>query len=256
MTDTKNIKTETAGQAEKSGGQDYLDVVYSTERRPVNDYPNKLARRILSRHLFPRGLEKSARILDVGCGRGDMMRAFAAEGFDVEGMDLSPKAPELCKPHKVWQANFGDGPLPCPENSFDLIFCKSVIEHMHEPNKLVTGVLAALKPGGLVVFITPSWLHHGWGPFYIDPTHVTPFTLPSLRDILAMNGFDNIQVEHFRQLPFLWRYPLLSPLAKLIALLPIPYRPFFPDAPWPTGLNKLIWFSNEVMLMGVARKPK
>jgi SAM-dependent methyltransferase len=255
MTNAETNDAAAPPQASEKGNQDYLDVVYSTERRPVNQYPNKLARHILRRHLAPMELKKSARILDVGCGRGDMMRAFAAEGFHVEGVDLSPKAPELCKPYKVSLADFGDDSLPCPENSFDMIFCKSVIEHLRDPKKLLVGIHAALKPGGVAVIMTPSWMHLAWGPFYIDPTHVTPFTLPSLRDSLAMSGFDGVNVEHFRQLPFLWRYPFLTPLARLIAALPITYRPFFPDAPWPVGLNKLIWFSNEVMLMAVARKP-
>ena len=242
------------GQARENDAQDYLDVVYSAERRPVNDYPNKLARHLIASHLSARGVKTAARILDVGCGRGDMMRAFATEGFDVEGVDLSPKAPELCKPHKVWLTDLEKEPLPSEGSSFDIVFTKSVIEHMNDPKAFLKRAQAALKPGGLIVILTPSWLHTGWGPFFIDHTHVTPFTLPSLKDTLAMTGFDNIHVEHFHQLPFLWRYPFLTPIAKLIALLPIKYRPFFPEAPWPTELNKLIWFSNEVMLLSVARK--
>ena len=35
--------------------------------------------------------------------------------------------------------------------------------------------------------MTPSWVHHKFGPFYLDFTHLTPFTLQSLRDIALLN---------------------------------------------------------------------
>jgi len=70
---------------------------------------------------------------------------------------------------------------------------------------------------------------------------------------MKMAGYENVTVEYFYQLPFLWKFKWLTPLVKLFALLPLPYRPAH-NAPWPEGLNKLIKFSKSVMLIGVGTK--
>jgi SAM-dependent methyltransferase len=143
--------------------------------------------------------------------------------------------------------------LPFEPGSFDFVFSKSVVEHLHHPVRLLAKALEALKPGGIAVIMTPSWAHTYWGPFYIDHTHVTPFTGPSLLDAMTLAGFASVEVSHFYQLPFLWRYPFLKPLSWAIASLPLPYRPY-KAAPWPEGFNKLIRFSKEVMLLAVGRR--
>ena len=227
----------------------YLDTTYSPQRVPPGSYP-----RLLANYLLRTVYGKPGRLLDMGCGRGDHLAAFAAEGFEVAGLDTSPRAPELAPDFRVEVADMEADPLPFEAGSFDFVFSKSVIEHMHYPMYLISGAMEALKPGGLAVVMTPSWVHNAWGPFYIHHTHVTPFTAPSLEDALTTGGFESVRALHFHQLPFLWRMPFLKPLAWLIRKLPIPYRPFR-RAPWPDGLNKLIRFSNEVMLLGVGRKP-
>ena len=226
----------------------YLEVTYSPERAPKGAYPHLLAARLLETVY-----KKPGRLLDLGCGRGDHLEAFAGLGFEVAGVDISAGAPELSRVATVKVADLEKDPLPFPAASFDFVFSKSVIEHMRHPSQLLAKAVEALKPGGIAVIMTPSWAHTYWGPFYIDYTHVTPFTAPALSDAMTIAGFESIAVSHFYQLPFLWRYPFLKPLSRLIAALPLSYRPYKP-AHWPEGLNKLIRFSKEVMLLGVGRK--
>jgi SAM-dependent methyltransferase len=225
----------------------YLDVTYSEERAPKGGYPDLLAQWLLE-HVYKR----PGRILDLGCGMGDHLDAFERLGFETWGIDASPRAAE--QGHRVAVADLERDPMPVPAGSFDAVFSKSVIEHMHSPMALFRAAFDALRPGGTAVVMTPSWQHQHWGPFYIDHTHVSPFTAPSLADAFSIAGFADVRSTHFRQLPFLWRYPFLAPLALVVAALPLPYRPYR-DAPWPDGFNKLIRFSKEVMLIGVARKP-
>ena len=75
----------------------------------------------------------------------------------------------------------------------------------------------------------------------------------SLSAALQIAGFKQVDVSYFYQLPFLWRYPFLKPIAWTIASLPLPYRPY-QTAPWQESCNKLIRFSKEVMLLGVGSK--
>jgi len=105
----------------------------------------------------------------------------------------------------------------------------------------------------LIITMCPSWVHMGWGPFYQDHTHVSPFTLQSLRDIHLKNGFEIVDIRHFRQLPLLWRHPWLKLFTEIVRKLPIPYSPQH-QISIPDGMNKVVRFSNEVMLLCVARK--
>jgi|GEM_PF-1332237 len=227
----------------------YLDVTYSPARVPYGEYPY-----LLAKWLLENVYGKPGRLLDLGCGRGEHLRAFASLGFDVAGVDISPDAPALAEGYCVEVADLEHDPLPFPLGSFDFIFSKSVVEHMRHPTHLLSEAFEALQPGGTAVIMTPSWAHTHWGPFYIDHTHVTPFTAPSLTDALAFAGFEAGTVSHFYQLPFLWHYPFLKPIVWIAAALPLPYRPYR-SAPWPDGLNKVIRFSKEVMLLGVGKKP-
>lgn len=241
-------------QRGESGGiltsASYLDLTYSTVRAPYGDYPSLLGRWLL-RNVYRR----PGRLLDVGCGRGEHLSAFVALGFDVAGVDISPRAPELAAGFDVKVADLERDALPYPAGTFDFVFSKSVVEHVREPARLLARTVEALRPGGVAAIMTPSWEHTYWGPFYVDHTHVTPFTAPSLADALALAGCVNVRVSYFYQLPFLWRHPWLWPVVRLVAALPLRYRPYHAGARWPDAVNKLIRFSKEVMLLAVGEKP-
>jgi SAM-dependent methyltransferase len=229
--------------------ESYLGVTYSPERAPKGDYPHRLAEWLLKRVY-----QKPGRILDMGCGRGDFLAAFEELGFDVAGIEISPQAKELNMRFQVEQGDLELEKSKFPPGSFDYVFSKSVIEHMRNPIGLFTNAIEVLRPGGIAVIMTPSWEHTHWGPFYIDHTHVTPFTSRSLEDAMAIAGFDSIKVEYFYQLPILWRWPLIRPIIWIISALPIGYRPY-KKAIWPEQMNKFIRFSKEVMLLGVGKRP-
>jgi SAM-dependent methyltransferase len=237
----------------------YLEVTYDEARVPRGSYPAKLARWVASTCYAPdlRGcdLRVPGRLLDLGCGRGEFLGAFADLGMDVAGVDASPLAPKLAPGRDVRVADMERDALPFEPGSFDFVFSKSVIEHMRDPMGLFSMAMTALRPGGIAVIMTPSWQHNCWGPFYIDHTHVTPFTEPSLENAMEMAGFEASRAACFYQLPFTWGRPFLMPVVWAMAALPLPYRPYNRSAPWPESVNKLIRFSKEAMLLGVGRRP-
>jgi SAM-dependent methyltransferase len=235
-----------AGDVLRDGA--YLDVTYAANRAPRSDYPRRL-----TALLHQRFFQRPGRLLDIGCGCGDHLDGFHHAGHEVCGVDISPRAAELAKGHQVLTVDLENGRLPFPPCSFDFVFSKSVIEHLHHPVALLSQAREVLKPGGVAVIMTPSWQHTYWGPFYIDHTHVSPFTRPSLEDALRLAGFRTLQVEEFLQLPVVWQFPVLAPVLRLLALLPLPYRPMS-DAPWSESLNTHIRFAKEVMLLAVATK--
>jgi SAM-dependent methyltransferase len=228
----------------------YLDLTYSQARAPESDYPTLLARHLLAEHYRAPG-----RLLDFGCGRGDALRAFASLGFEAVGADVSERAAEMAPEFEVAVVDPETSRLPFGDDSFDFVFSKSVVEHMRSPIDLGREAARVLRPGGIAIVMTPSWQHQAWGPFYIDHTHVTPFTAPSLKDLMTLAGLEQVRSEHFYQLPFVWRASALQVVPKLVALLPLPYRPYNEGAAWPDAINKLIRFSKEVMLLAAGRKP-
>ena len=229
--------------------EEYLALTYSTEREAYTRYPY-----LLAKWLLDNVYHRPGRLLDIGCGRGEYLAAYAHLGFEPAGLDISTWAQKVSPDFQVEIADLEKDPIPFPPETFDFVFSKSVLEHMRQPMNLLRGAFETLKPSGVAVIMVPSWAHTYWGPFYIDHTHVTPFTAPALADALALAKFEMVEVVHFYQLPFLWRYPFLKLFVKLVAALPLPYRPY-QSASWPASLNKLIRFSKEVMLLGVGKKP-
>lgn len=229
--------------------KNYLKTYYSDKKRPKSNYPNQLIQ-----HLYKTYFDETHKsILDIACGRGDQLRAFAKLGLNVIGTDIDEDAREMCAPNKVVIHDITKGNCPLDSSSFDVIFNKSIIEHLHNPELLLEEASRLLRKNGLILTMCPSWVHMGWGPFYQDHTHHTPFTLPSLRDIHIKSGFEIIDIKHFRQLPLIWSFPWLAIFTEIIRKLPIPYSPQNQFS-FPSRLNKVIRFSNEVMLLCVARK--
>lgn len=135
----------------------YVKTIYDPQKRPVTDYPDRLAGYILSRyHIKPH-----AAILDSGSGRGDFARAFARKGKTMD-MDVWAIDGSHYEKAKDGGVNFiGDfdletGRLPFADNRFDLVFSKSVLEHIHKPRQYLAEIYRVLKPGGVFVALVPD----------------------------------------------------------------------------------------------------
>lgn len=222
--------------------RDYVSVIYNEKDRPFTKYPDLLARHLVMRY----GLSKGKKILDLGCGRGEFLRGFIRCGLNGYGVDRSSTAKSICPEAEILQSDLDEAPLPYEDNSFDVVFSKSVLEHFYYPEKLVQQIQRVLNPGGLVITMVPDW-QSVYKTFYEDYTHRTPFTHTSLRNIFLINGFDNVRVEKFRQLPFLWTMPWLKPFSRLVALV---------TPRCLSSYSKLARFSKEVMLLSSAVKSR
>jgi SAM-dependent methyltransferase len=91
------------------------------------------------------------RVLDLGCGVGSSVDYFRARDPDVEwvGIDV-PGSPEA-RGRSRFDARFEtfDGvTLPFADGSFELVYCKQVLEHVHHPEPLLAEVCRVLAHGG------------------------------------------------------------------------------------------------------------
>lgn len=219
---------------------DYLSVVYDEGSHPYTDYPAKLCHYLFQTFDMREGM----RMLEPGCGRGEFLRNFREMGLDVYGLDLSSEAQKLAKDIPIPVCNVEREDIPYPDNHFDVIYNKSFLEHLREPERFMSEAHRVLKPGGLFLCLVPDW-EANHKIYFDDYTHRTPYTIVSLADIYHIFDFTDVHVFKFRQLPIVWKYPLMNYVCSAIA----------PFVPVRTQTKFLRW-SRELMLVGSGRKPE
>jgi SAM-dependent methyltransferase len=177
---------------------------YGTEDRgPTVQYPHQLIERLFG---YAWKIEPSKRhVLDIGCGNCFYLDTLKNLGWEANGIDL--EAAMCSKNVKV--CDF-EKKIPYADKSYDIIFTKSVIEHLRKPENLVAESWRLLKPGGKIIVIAPDW-KVCWKSFYDDYTHHSPVTAASLKAILEIHGFNGVTSERFYQFPQAWDKPWTRP---------------------------------------------
>ena len=98
--------------------------------------------------------------LDVGCGGGFSCEFMAERGAIVSGIDQSEKCVQAAKNHAAisgFEINYRQGlaeNMPYDDNTFDVVICVDVLEHVADYKQVVSEVHRILKPGGLFFFDT------------------------------------------------------------------------------------------------------
>jgi 2-polyprenyl-3-methyl-5-hydroxy-6-metoxy-1,4-benzoquinol methylase len=171
----------------------YYEFYRRYNAKQLNDF-HKHALPWLNTHL-PKN--PNGRILDAGCGPGLSVGYLLRLGYwNVIGIDVSPTQVEAAAAHglkhHVFQADLFDY-LAKPPQLFDLIICSDVVEHVPKITLLRLPELfkGALKPGGSIIIRTVN----ADSPIaararYIDFTHELSFTDHSLRQLMALGGFE------------------------------------------------------------------
>lgn len=78
---------------------------------------------------------KDAKIIDIGCGGGYLLKKLQAHGFTkLSGLDIHP--PKLDPSIKIYSSNVEQ--LPFEDNSFDIVLCNHMIEHVLSPEKTIS----------------------------------------------------------------------------------------------------------------------
>src|SRR5258707_894015 len=98
----------------------------------------------------------NSRVMDLGCGRGGVVELFWREVKLAAGLD--PDVPSLAE-HRAQGMPVVTGRgehLPFAGESFDLIVCIWVLEHLRDPEGVLREVRRVLRPGGHFVFLTPN----------------------------------------------------------------------------------------------------
>ncbi|QRZ08327.1 class I SAM-dependent methyltransferase [Mycolicibacterium austroafricanum] len=109
------------------------------------------------RELLP-GIRRP-RLFDVGAGGGDFLSRARDNGFEVAGNEVSQPAINECRNRHGIDLVFGDDlrELANEDTGYDVVTMWCVIAHVDEPEELLRGARALLRPGGILFFSTPRY---------------------------------------------------------------------------------------------------
>lgn len=99
--------------------------------------------------------------LDVGCGGGLLSEGLAARGADVTGIDLADGALDVARLHLLesglrvdYRAISAEALAAESPESYDVVTCMELLEHVPDPASLVAACARLVRPGGRVFFST------------------------------------------------------------------------------------------------------
>ncbi|MEM7178153.1 MAG: class I SAM-dependent methyltransferase [Pseudomonadota bacterium] len=145
----------------------YYATVYRAEyqflrRRPSDSHQRRKSEQAKERvATLGKFVDLSAplRILEIGCGSGEMVRALAAMGHEAHGIEpnvdfATHAARDLPANAQIHTGGWEAGLFPA--HHFDVIICLHVIEHLNRPLDAIRQIRAWLGPGGTVMLEVPD----------------------------------------------------------------------------------------------------
>lgn len=147
--------------------------------------------------LYPRLVRHlSGRVLDVGCGIGDMLRFRP----NTVGVDINPETIAWCRKQGLDAHHMERNRLPFDAETFDGVILDNVLEHIAAPQPLLAEAKRVLKPSGRLLAGVP-------GPkgYQSDPDHKVYYNEAGLIHLMQNNGFSCRMI-----LPMPLRLPRLS----------------------------------------------
>lgn len=193
---------------------------------------------IVIKFLREKGISfKGLKVLDIGSGMGGYSQALLSQGANVVALDIANPYSKNVKGLRFVLADAAK--MPFKPNSFDFVFCSSLIEHVKEPNALIAEIKRVLKnKGHCYLSFPPFWSPvgaHQFKPFhYLGEKiavklarkfrHVRSHryddefgklyirTIKEVKELLLKNGFKIISVStrmspvNFAKLPILGEF--------------------------------------------------
>lgn len=192
----------------------YIGCEYSDDKRPRTNYPAKLAKYIFDKFNLSVGCD----LLEVGCGRSELLKEFHILGLNTFGIDSDVAAKIFAEKggakFELFEITKNNMERPFNGKKFDIIFSKSFIEHLEDPISYFNFSRSILKINGKFINLTPDW-ETNYKIFYDDVTHIKPFSLISLSQSLELANFKDVEVFRFRQLPITWNSNLFRFLSVI-----------------------------------------
>jgi ubiquinone/menaquinone biosynthesis C-methylase UbiE len=149
-------------------------------------------------------------MLDVACGPGLLVCAFARQVQHATGIDLTPamleQASQLQRKERLDNISWAQGDvtaLPWADESFDIVTCRFAFHHFPEPSAVLKEMRRVCRAGGRIVVADSSPTMAKADAFNAmekmrDPSHTRALPVEELRGLFGDAGLPEPQAERFR----------------------------------------------------------
>lgn len=182
--------------------------------------PFYIIRKKLHEKIMIKSSYLSGKLLDFGCGRKPYENIFDVEEYT--GLDIQESGHD----HTNEQIDvYYDGEtIPFDDNTFDSIFSSEVLEHVFNPEQILSEIFRVLKPGGHILLTVPFvWAEHE------APYDFARYSSYGIRHLLEKSSFEVVKVEKSTnymeaifQIWIAYIYQHLFPNNKILRLLMTP----------------------------------
>ena len=141
------------------------------------------------------------RLLDIGCGAGNLLQAARKNGWNAQGLDVSAGAVKHVRElgFEVFEGELAEAAFPAEH--FDVVTAAELLEHLFDPRPLLQEVARILRPGGLFWTTTPHArglsarvLGLKWRCVW-PPEHLQLFSVRGLTQLLRDAGFQELRIN-------------------------------------------------------------
>ena len=159
-------------------------------------------------------LGRKGTVLELGCGRGELLEAAAMEGWTVQGVEMTPGFADEARSRgiSIEASSIETSTLLEKNGAFDVIYLAAILEHLYDPVLCLKRIRNALAPGGLVFIDVPNEcsVRTRLGNLYMrlrgrdwavnlsptfPPFHVVGFCHRSLRHALAEARIEVVDIR-------------------------------------------------------------
>lgn len=194
-------------------------------------------------------VQRSDRILEIGCSFGDNLKRLREKGYDAIGIDRDPT---VCDGKVILNHDFGD--YAAKEEKFDFIYAIHVFEHIADPRNFISQLLSGLKDNGRFLLEVPSvsdpllsiYNVDNFKKFYWYPYHLFFYDENAIKEMFS--EFKGLDIKVMR----LQRYGLINHLRWLIFRRPGNFNSNIPllDYIYKFILTHLIKVSDTLVITG------
>lgn len=155
------------------------------------------------------------RLLDIGAGRGEMLKAATMRGWKAVGLEPASGFARFAREYsgaEVIEARLEDRPFE--KESFDVVTLGAVLEHVFNPVEVLKEINRILRPGGVLWLDVPNeaGAFYRMGNLYqrlrgrdwvvnlsptFPPYHVFGFTPRAIRSLAKLTGFDVARLKTY-----------------------------------------------------------
>jgi SAM-dependent methyltransferase len=146
-------------------------------------------------------------LLDLGCSNGGLLQAMRSPSWNLFGIEMSDSVATQAARATGAQVFIGDIlDAPYPPESFDVVTCFHVFEHLYHPREVLAKVANWLKPGGIFYAMMPNIHSAGarvFGSYWYAlelPRHLYHFSPLALKRLAESVGLEAASIETHREL--------------------------------------------------------